>query len=64
MPKQKTHRGAAARIKITGTGKLRRRQQNRAHLLEKMSSTHKRRLSGEVPMSRGDRQKIRKLLNI
>ena len=26
MPKQKTHKGAAARLKITGTGKLLRRK--------------------------------------
>ncbi|MGH9260377.1 MAG: large ribosomal subunit protein bL35, partial [Acidimicrobiales bacterium] len=28
MPKMKTHRGAAKRFKITGTGKLRRLQIN------------------------------------
>ncbi|MGH8915560.1 MAG: large ribosomal subunit protein bL35, partial [Acidimicrobiia bacterium] len=28
MPKMKTHRGAAKRFKITGTGKVRRRQAN------------------------------------
>ena len=32
--KQKTHKGAAKRIKITGSGKLRREQANRRHLLE------------------------------
>ncbi len=39
MPKQKTDRGAAKRFKVTGTGKLRRRQANRSHLLEKKSSS-------------------------
>ena len=39
MPKQKTDRGAAKRFKVTGTGKLRRRQAMRSHLLEKKSST-------------------------
>jgi len=45
MPKQKTDRGAVARFKITGTGKIRRRQQNRGHLLEKKSSVRTRRLA-------------------
>ena len=38
MPKMKTHRGAAKRFKITGTGKLRRRQINMNHILEKKPS--------------------------
>ena len=38
MPKQKTDRGAAKRFKVTGTGRLRRRQAMRSHLLEKKSS--------------------------
>ena len=37
MPKMKTDRGAAKRFKITGSGKLRRRQAFRSHLLEKKS---------------------------
>jgi hypothetical protein len=35
MPKMKTHRGAAKRFKVTGTGRILRRKANRAHLLEK-----------------------------
>ena len=45
MPKMKTDRGAAKRVKVTGTGRLRRLQQNRSHLLEHKSSARKRRLS-------------------
>ena len=37
MPKMKTDRGAAKRVKVTGTGRLRRRKQNRSHILEKKS---------------------------
>ena len=44
MPKMKSHRGAAKRFKLTATGKIRRRQPNRAHLLEKKSSRRTRRL--------------------
>jgi large subunit ribosomal protein L35 len=35
MPKMKTHRGAAKRFKVTGTGRIVRRKANRSHLLEK-----------------------------
>ena len=37
MPKMKTHRGAAKRIKVTGTGGLKRRKAFKSHMLEKKS---------------------------
>ena len=64
MPKQKSHRGAVARFKITGTGKIRRRQQNRGHFFEKKSSVRTRRLAREVGLSPADRKKVRRLLGI
>ena len=60
--KMKTHRGAAKRFKVTGTGKLRRRRANLNHLNEKKSSTRTRRLSGDAPLSSGDRARVRRLL--
>jgi large subunit ribosomal protein L35 len=48
MSKMKTHRGAAKRFKVTGTGKLMRARANRNHILEKKASTRTRRLKGEV----------------
>ena len=62
MPKQKTHRGAAKRFTITGTGKIRRRQQNRSHLLEKKPSTRTRRLGRIVEVTGGDRNRVERLL--
>ncbi len=64
MPKTKTDRGAAARFKVTGSGRLRRRQQNRRHILEKKSPARKRRLAGEVEVSSGDAKKVRLMLGI
>ncbi len=64
MPKTKTDRGAAARFKVTGTGRLRRRQQNRGHLLEHKNNVRKRRLAGEVEVSSADRKKVRRMLGI
>jgi large subunit ribosomal protein L35 len=63
MPKQKTHSGAKDRFRITRKGKVLHGRQNRAHLLEKKSSTRKRRLSGTGQLSGGDAAQVRKLLN-
>ncbi|MEM9035151.1 MAG: 50S ribosomal protein L35 [Actinomycetota bacterium] len=62
MPKMKTHKGAAKRFKKTGTGKLRRRQANKNHILEKKSSRRKRRITGPEDVSKADAPKIDKLL--
>ena len=64
MPKTKTDRGAAARFKITGTGRIRRRQAMRRHILEKKASTRTRRLARDVELSKGDRKQVRRLLGI
>ena len=44
MPKQKTHRGAAKRFKITGSGKVRRNHSMKSHILTKKTTKRKRRL--------------------
>ncbi len=62
MPKMKTHRGAAKRFKTTGTGKLRRLQANKRHILEKKPSTRTRRLTGDVDVAKGDRDRINRML--
>ncbi|HEV2360770.1 MAG TPA: 50S ribosomal protein L35 [Acidimicrobiales bacterium] len=64
MPKMKTDRGAAARFKVTGTGRLRREQANRRHILEKKSSVRTRRLARDVEVSSGDRRAVKRLLGI
>jgi large subunit ribosomal protein L35 len=62
MPKFKTHRGAAKRFRITGTGKIRRRKAYRAHLLEKKSSRRTRRLGRGAEVTGGDRKHTLRLL--
>ncbi len=64
MPKIKTDRGAAKRVKITGTGRLRRRKQNRSHLLEKKNSVRTRRLSRETEFASGDKRRVKRMLGI
>ncbi len=62
MPKQKTHRGAAKRFKITGSGKVRRRKAFRSHLLEKKSSRRTRRLGRITEVTGGDKKHVERLL--
>lgn len=42
MPKLKTHRGTAKRVKITATGKILRRRAFGSHFLQKKSGSRKR----------------------
>jgi len=63
VPKMKSHRGAAKRFKVTGTGKIRRRRAGMNHMLEKKGSKRKRRLSRpDAEVSIADSNRIRKLL--
>ena len=62
MPKMKTHRGAAKRFKVTGTGKLMRRKAFRNHILEPKPSTRTRRLAGEAQVTGGDADRINRML--
>jgi large subunit ribosomal protein L35 len=59
--KAKTHRGTAKRFRVTRNGKVLRRKANRAHLLEKKTSGHKRRLSGTITVG-PERKSILRLL--
>ncbi len=62
MPKMKTHRGAAKRFQVTGSGKIRRRKAFRAHLLEKKSSKRTRRLGRGSEVLGGDKKHVERLL--
>jgi large subunit ribosomal protein L35 len=64
MPKMKTHKGAAKRFKLTGTGKLMRRKAFHNHILEKKSPTRKRRLTQETELTGGDRDRMKRLLGL
>jgi large subunit ribosomal protein L35 len=62
MPKMKTHRGAAKRFKLTGTGRIRRRQANRGHIMEKKPSTRARRLARDESLVTADEARINRML--
>jgi large subunit ribosomal protein L35 len=62
MPKMKTHRGAAKRFKVTGTGKILRRKAYRDHLLEHKPSSRTRRLAGAAEVTGGDKKRVKRML--
>jgi large subunit ribosomal protein L35 len=64
MPKMKTDRGAAKRIKVTASGRLRRRQAFRGHNFETKSSVRMRRLGREADVSKADERATRRQLGI
>ena len=62
MPKVKTHRGAAKRFKVTGSGKIKKQQAGMRHNLEVKSSKRKARLNQDKVVSAPDAKVIKKLL--
>ncbi|MBM7562292.1 50S ribosomal protein L35 [Fusibacter tunisiensis] len=62
MPKMKTHRGAAKRVKKTGSGKLKRSKAFTSHILTKKSSKRKRGLRQSTVVSASDMKRVKTLL--
>jgi large subunit ribosomal protein L35 len=64
MPKMKTDKGAAKRIKITGTGRLRRGKAFRGHNFETKNSVRMRRLGRPADVSPADLKTVRRMLGL
>jgi large subunit ribosomal protein L35 len=62
MPKMKTKRSAAKRLKRTGSGQLLRRQGWKSHLLETKPAQRRRRLRRPVLVSPVDARRLRPLV--
>jgi large subunit ribosomal protein L35 len=62
MPKLKTHKGIAKRIKISATGKLMRRRAYRGHLLAHKASSLKREYTKEFEIASGDAANVKSML--
>ena len=62
MPKLKTHRGAAKRLKVTGTGKIKKHSGNKSHLLTGKSAKRTRTLRTASLISSCDHDRMKKLL--
>jgi large subunit ribosomal protein L35 len=62
MPKLKTHRGAAKRIKRTSSGKFKRHHAYHSHILTKKTRKRKRKLRSATIVSPGDARVLKKML--
>ncbi|MBU0495668.1 MAG: 50S ribosomal protein L35 [Chloroflexi bacterium] len=62
MPKIKTYKSAAKRLKITGTGKIHRTKVGKSHLRRKKSKRVKRLFSITIEVSPANRKRIRRLV--
>ena len=63
MPKMKTHKGAAKRFSVTGTGKVKRNKAFKSHILTKKSPKRKRNLRrGTTFTTTGEIKNIKRLI--
>lgn len=62
MPKMKTHSSAKKRFKITGSGKVKRFQANKAHRLRNRDKNTKLRLTGSTLVSNADEARVKRML--
>jgi large subunit ribosomal protein L35 len=62
MPKMKTHRGAAKRMKKTATGKIKRMRAYKSHILTKKTRKRKRRLRQADLVASSDAKRIHRIL--
>jgi len=62
VPKQKTHRGAKKRFKITGGGKVMRHNSMCSHILTKKTTKRKRALDTPTLIAEVDQQKVARML--
>ena len=62
MPKMKTNRATAKRLKRTASGKLRRRKAYKSHILTKKSRKRKRKLRKVTLVSGADVARMKRLM--
>ncbi len=62
MPKMKTHRGAAKRLKMTASGRIKRHKANTSHILTKKSTKRKRHLRQSTLVAKSDEKRLKKIL--
>ncbi|MCX5844023.1 MAG: 50S ribosomal protein L35 [Deltaproteobacteria bacterium] len=62
MPKIKTHRGAAKRFSVTGSGKIKRSKAYASHILTKKTTKRKRKLRKSAILDAKDTRGIKMLI--
>ncbi len=64
MPKLKTHKSTAKRMRVTKTGKVMRRRATSNHFLQKKSASRKRTFAGVQEITGGQLKSIKRNLGI
>ena len=64
MPKVKTKSGAKKRLKLTGTGKIKRKHAFKSHILTKKETKQKRNLTHMGLVHKSDEDNVKHMLNI
>jgi large subunit ribosomal protein L35 len=64
MPKMKTNSSAKKRFSLTGTGKVKRKNAFKSHILTKMSTKRKRNLGHTSMVSAADLGNVKRMLAI
>ena len=64
MPKMKTNRSVAKRVKVTGKGKLKRRSPGAGHLKSRKTNKQLRRFRKSKDISPGFTKQVKKMLGI
>jgi len=62
MPKIKTHKGLAKRMKVTGSGKVRRYRSGASHLMSSKDPKRRRRLASATLVKGTNAAKIKAML--
>jgi large subunit ribosomal protein L35 len=62
MPKLKTHKGAAKRLRKTATGKIKRGHSHARHILTKKTTKRKRLLDIDTVVSDADMARVEAML--
>jgi large subunit ribosomal protein L35 len=62
MPKIKTHRGAAKRFSLTGTGRVKRSKAYASHILTSKTTKRKRNLRKSAILDHADEREIKRLI--
>ncbi|UCE02691.1 MAG: 50S ribosomal protein L35 [Candidatus Latescibacterota bacterium] len=64
MPKMKSHRGLAKRVKRSATGRLKRKKAYHSHLLSSKTRKQKRRLRSSEMIAQAEEKRLKALLNL
>jgi large subunit ribosomal protein L35 len=62
VPKMKTHKGAARRFKITGTGKVMRTKGMKSHFRRRKSTRVKQQFDRMLPLDKSQLPRVKRLL--